>query len=111
MNSTNSFRIISDPFAEQNHSDDGHEQEHGDDLERQQVLAEEQFAQRAVAPSPPGFSPWPMREVQMVLPVKAAGRRQKPRRRLRRDLELAAHLCFEVKQHDHEQEEHHDRAA
>ena len=98
-------------FAQENHADHRHEQQHRDDFKRQRVLREQEFAERVGF----AFKRWLGR-------IGFDGRQ-----RFDKDADNGTHgnqagsqaeefyfatlFFFQVEQHDDEQEQHHDRAG
>src|ERR1035437_3859658 len=103
-----SFQFL---FAQENHADHRHEQQHRDDFKRQGVLREQEFAERVGF----AFERWlggvwldGRERFDKDTDDRADGNQAGSQTK---EFYFAALFFLQVEQHDDEQEQHHDRAS
>src|ERR1017187_7297277 len=98
-------------FAQQNHTDHRHEQQHRDDFKRQRVLREQEFAERVGFAFERGLGGGGFdgcerfnKDADDDADGNQAGSESE-------EFYFSALFFLQVEQHDDEQEQHHDRAG
>ncbi len=98
-------------FAQQNHADHCHEQQHGNDFKRERVLREQEFAERVGFAFESWFgSVWLNGSKRFHKDADHDADGNQPGGETKK-FDATALFFFQVEQHDDEQKQHHNRAG